>query len=321
MDFLNEILLVDRQKKYYIIIDKLDEEWVEDKLRFKLIRGLIENSLEFTRLTNVKVIVALRKDLLDRVYRFTRDPGFQEEKYMDSSIDLLWSNEDLVKILDRRIDKLVRSQYTKQKVTHNDLLRPVYQGKKKTRAVEYMLSRSLSRPRDLIQFFNICIALSDGKPMIDANTLLQAEGNYSRDRFRALVDEWVGVYPNLGLLAQILRNKNPVFRLKDISFNELEEHCLQSATSAGVLAGEDLELMSRLLEDKIAIDVYRNNIFLLLYKVSLIGIKTNQAMPVSWSHRQGAIISINEIEDDSKVFIHPTFWRHFGITENHKSRR
>ncbi|MGB3494375.1 MAG: hypothetical protein WBA57_16730 [Elainellaceae cyanobacterium] len=321
MDFLNEILLVDKQKKYYIIIDRLDEEWVENKLRFKLIRGLIETSLEFTRLKNIKVIAAIRKDLLDRVYRFTRDPGFQEEKYRDSSIDLLWSNEDLVKILDLRIDKLVRSQYTKQKATHNDLLRPVHTGKKKIRTIEYMLQRTLSRPRDLIQFFNICITLSDGKPKIDASTLTQAEGNYSRDRFRALVDEWIGVYPNLGLLAQILRNKNPVFPLKKIASEELEDHCLQCATSSDVAEGEDFELMKKMLDDRISLEKYRNHLFLLLYKVSLIGIKTNDAMPVSWSHREGAIISINEVADNSRAFVHPTFWRHFGIIENPKSIR
>jgi hypothetical protein len=321
MDFLNEILLADRQKKYYIIIDKLDEEWVEDKLRFKLIRGLIENSLEFTRLSNVKVIVALRKDLLDRVYRFTRDPGFQEEKYRDSSIDLLWSEKDLVEILDRRVNKLVRSQYTKQRVTHNDLLRPIHQGKNKIRAIEYMLHRTLYRPRDLIQFFNICISLSDGKPMIDANTLLQAEGNYSRDRFRALVDEWIGVYPNLGLVAQILHNKSPKFKLKDVLINELEEHCLQSVTSQEVLPGEDFDLMNKMIEEKIKLDKYRNQLFLLLYKVSLVGIKTNETTTVSWSYREGTSISVNEIGDNSTIYVHPTFWRHFGIKNNSKNRR
>jgi hypothetical protein len=77
------------QKKYYIVIDRLDEEWVENKLRFRLICELIETSIEFTRIANVKVIVALRNDLLDQVYRFTRDPGFQEEKYRSSSLDLI----------------------------------------------------------------------------------------------------------------------------------------------------------------------------------------------------------------------------------------
>jgi hypothetical protein len=60
MDLLDEVLLSDRKKKYYITIDKLDEDWVEDKLRFHLIRALIETGLEFTKISNVKVVIALR---------------------------------------------------------------------------------------------------------------------------------------------------------------------------------------------------------------------------------------------------------------------
>lgn len=320
VDFLDEILLSDRQKKYHIVIDKLDEEWVENKLRFRLIRALIETSLEFTRLKNVKVVVALRNDLLDRVYRFTRDPGFQEEKYNTSSLDLIWSNTNLVEVLDRRIDKLVRSQYTKKKVTHKDLLRPVHtKEKKKTRAIEYMLQRTLSRPRDLIQFFNTCIAFSDGKPMIDMNTLFKAEGIYSRDRFRALVDEWIGVYPNLGLTAQILRNRKPTFKIQDITLSEIEEHCLQVATSGNASSGEDRETMEKVLDGVKKVDHYRKELFILLYKVSLIGLKTNDTMPVSWSHLEGTSVSIAEIDDSSRAYVHPTFWRHFGISNHSKS--
>jgi hypothetical protein len=316
MEFLGEILLPNRQKKYYVVIDKLDEDWIENKLRFRLIRELIETSLEFTRIENVKVIVALRKDLLDRVYKFTRDPGFQEEKYHASSLDLIWSKSDLVEVLDLRINKLVKSQYTKQKVTQEDLLRPIHlDGKKRLPAIDYMIERTLQRPRDLIQFFNICITLSNGKPMIDANTLIDGEGGYSRDRFRALVDEWVGIYPNLTLSAQLLKNKKPSFRVKDLLLAEVEEHCLQSATSTEAIAGDDLTEMERLIDGKVRPEEYRKNLILVFYKVSLVGLKTNDAMPVSWSYLAGSSVSSAEIDDDSKVYVQPTFWRNFGIID------
>lgn len=316
MDFLGEILSSNRQKKYYIVIDKLDEDWVENKLRFRLIRELIETSFEFNRVENVKVIVAIRNDLLDRVYRFTRDAGFQEEKYRSNSLDLIWSKTDLIDVLDRRIDKLVKSQYTKRKVTHNDLLRPIHSEKGKvTSAIDYMLERTLQRPRDLIQFFNTCITLSDGKPMIDVNTLLMAEGEYSRGRFRALIDEWVGIYPNLALSAQILKNQRPNFRVKDLSLDNILEHCLQSATSPDSVEGEDRAEMERLIEGKISPEKYRKNLIFMFYKVSLVGLKTNEAMPISWSYLAGSSISEAEIDDNSKVYVQSTFWRHLGIID------
>ncbi|WP_338442652.1 hypothetical protein VZG28_06805 [Synechococcus elongatus IITB4] len=316
INLLDEILLSDRKKKYYIVIDRLDEDWVENTLRFHLIRELIETSLEFTRIKNVKVIVALRNDLLDRVYRFTRDPGFQEEKYRTSSLDLIWSQQELTEVLDRRIDKLVKSQYTKKKVTHEDLLRPLHLSKNKTvPAINYMIERTLMRPRDLIQFFNLCIMLSNGKPMIDSSTLINAEGNYSRDRFRALVDEWVGVYPNLFLSAQILKHRKPNFTVKDLSLTEIENHCLESATSLDSIDGDDRTEMMRVIDGNMKPEDYRKRLILNLYKVSLIGLKTNDAMPISWSYLAGTSVSEAEIEDNSRVYVQPTFWRHFGIID------
>lgn len=314
MDFLNESLLTDRKKKYYIVIDKLDEDWVENKLRFRLIRELIETSIQFTRIQNVKVIVALRSDLLDRVYRFTRDTGFQEEKYRSSSLDLTWSKSQLIDVLDRRIDKLVKNQYTKQRVTHKELLRSITVNKQKKPTIDYMIERTLSRPRDLIQFFNECITQSDGKPMVDVNALLAAEGSYSRERFRALVDEWIGVYPNLAISAQILKKQKPSFQIRSLSLTDIEEHCLQSATSLDAQEGNDLTEMNMVLEGRMKPEEYRKKLFLVLYKVGLVGLQTNDTMPISWSYLGGQSISDAEIEDDSRVYIQLTFWRHFGIS-------
>jgi hypothetical protein len=317
IDFLDEVLLVDRKKRYYITIDKLDEDWIEDRLRFKLIRALIETSLEFTRIPNVKVIIAIRRDLLDRVYRFTRDPGFQEEKFRTSSFDLVWSREKLVEVLDSRIEFLVRRQYTKQIVTHKDILRPVATSKKgRLPAIEYLLDRTLLRPRDIIHFFNECITHADGKPIIENKALFEAEGVYSRERFRALVDEWYGVYPNLGLTAQILRKRNANFRVKDLPLIEVENFCLQAVTSENPTDAPDLEEMIMVAEGRLRPEDYRRNIILTLYKVGLLGLRPSDSMPISWSHFSSSSVSGAEIDDDTRVYIQPTFYRHFGIVDN-----
>jgi hypothetical protein len=271
IDLLDEVLLSDRKKRYYITIDKLDENWVEDKLRFQLIRALIETGLEFTKISNIKVIIALRSDLLDRVYRFTRDPGFQEEKYRTSSLDLTWPKEKLIEMLDCRIDKLVKSQYTKQTVTYKDLLPIIRTGKRKSMsATEYMLERTLLRPRDLIQFFNICITQSDNQPTISHSALIAAEGIYSRERFRALVDEWIGVYPNLALAAQVLRKRTQNFEVQDLPKDIIEETCLEAATSSSAVEGADLDEIRKVAEGKLKPELYWKNLALVLYKVGLI---------------------------------------------------
>ncbi len=155
MELLDEILATNSQQHYLITIDKLDEDWIEDQFRFRLIRALIETSIDFySNVKNVKILVALRSDLLDRVLRYTRDSGFQEEKIRTSCLDLVWNQNQLTEVLDSRINVLVKNQYTKDRVTYKDVL-PEKIGKQPT--IEYMVDRTLLRPRDIIQFFNECI--------------------------------------------------------------------------------------------------------------------------------------------------------------------
>ena len=145
-------VLSDPQKSYFIVIDRLDENWIEDRLRYRLIRALIETVKDFRKIRYAKIVVALRLDLIERVFKLTRDTGFQEEKYESLYLPIEWNKSFLVDILDSRINYLIRQRYTQQKVTHRDVLPSKID--KKT-PFEYMVERSMMRPRDIIM--NCCI--------------------------------------------------------------------------------------------------------------------------------------------------------------------
>ena len=101
---------------YYIVIDRLDENWVDDSIRYKLIRALIEVIKTFRKISSVKIIVAIRSDLLDRVLEQTRDSGFQAEKYESLFLRIRWTREHLKDLADRRISLLFRRKYTTDSV-------------------------------------------------------------------------------------------------------------------------------------------------------------------------------------------------------------
>ena len=311
MDMMNDILLSNQQQKFFITIDKLDEDWIEDNLRFRLIRALIETSVDFfDRVKCVKIIIAIRSDLLDRIYRYTRDPGFQEEKYRTSSLDLSWTKKDLIEVLNTRIQLLVKEQYTNYQVTYKDL---IVEKIGKQEAIDYILERTLMRPRDIINFFNTAIRLSDGKPTINKKAILEAEGIYSRERLRALYDEWFGLYPNLDNFTTLLQGRGQPFRLIDISNEELTENYLRLLISPQAHQGIDNDFAKMLFEGQIDIDTYRRNIVQILYKVGLIGLRTGSNLPISWSHISGAGVSLSEISNDTRIYIHPIFNRVFAI--------
>ncbi len=146
--FLNHDVFVDEGEQFYICIDNLDENWVDESFRYLLIRSLIETIRDFLQVRNVKIIAALRTDLIERVFRFTRDPGFQEEKYRSLYLPLRWTENQLLDLLDKRVNSLVRQTYTKKSVRYTDLL-PV-KIEKNNDAAEYLVRRTLMRPRDLI---------------------------------------------------------------------------------------------------------------------------------------------------------------------------
>lgn len=313
MDMMNEILITNSQLKYLITIDKLDEDWIEDQLRFRLIRALIETSADFySRIKNVKIIVALRSDLLDRVFRYTRDAGFQEEKFRTSCLDITWTKQQLIDVLDTRINLLVRNQYTKDEVSYKDVL-PEKIGK--VQSIDYMIEHTLMRPRDIIQFFNACIQQSDGKTTISQKALIQAEGTYSRERLRALFDEWYGLYPNLDHYYQLLKGKGSVFIVEGLTEVDLTENYLQLLISGQGNPGQDLEMMKMVSEDQIDIDTYRRNIVNILYKVGLVGLRIENGASISWSHITGPSVSISEITDTTRIYIHKTFYRVLGIND------
>ncbi|BCA63097.1 hypothetical protein HMP09_2331 [Sphingomonas sp. HMP9] len=154
MDFLAEDVFKDESFSYYITIDDLDTGWVHDKLRFKLVRALIETLKKFRRIHNLKVVVSLRADLLETVLKETSTRGFQTEKYEDMMLRLKWSKDSLKAVADKRIAYLFKDKYTGRIPSFEDVF-PARVGNQD--CFDYILDRTLYRPRDLIVFMNECL--------------------------------------------------------------------------------------------------------------------------------------------------------------------
>ena len=152
MTVIEQHILSDRQKKFYVVIDQLDENWVEGEFRYRLIRALIETIKSWTKVINLKLIVALRTDLLDRIYERTKSEGFQREKYEDYEIWMEWTKPTLLTLVERRISRLYKRQYTKGEVEFYDLFSARVSPREPT--FEYLVERTQYRPRDLITFVN-----------------------------------------------------------------------------------------------------------------------------------------------------------------------
>lgn len=311
LQFLNEDVFADEEKHFYICIDKLDENWIDESFRYLLIRSLIETIRDFLQVRNVKIIAALRTDLIERVFRFTRDAGFQEEKYRSLYLPLRWSKHQLLEVLDRRVNYLVKQTYTKQAVGYADLL-PVRLDKRVS-AADYLVERTLMRPRDLIEFFNSVIEPAAAKPAITKTMILQGEGVYSRNRMRSLQDEWVNEYPTLIDCAGLLKRQTPVFRLSDLVQYQVEDFCLGQAV-ADSAKRDLLSTQARAVaEGIISWSQFVVTLAHVLYITGVVGLKTEQFEGYQWAHEGPSTIVGDTINMLASVKVHPMFHRVLGI--------
>lgn len=180
--------------KFYILIDKLDERWVDSSLRFRMIRALLESLKTFRKITNLKIIVALRSDILARVIQETRDSTSQLEKIEDYFIYIKWNKQDLKELVQKRLRFLFKRKYTQDGITFEDIFQNNIASKD---PFDYILHRTLMRPRDVISFINECLKVSENAPGVTAANIRKAEMQYAHIRRKALEEEWYSVYPTL----------------------------------------------------------------------------------------------------------------------------
>lgn len=312
LTFLDEVL-AGASSPFYITIDRLDEAWVDDKLHYKLIKALVDTVREFGKVHRVKVIIALRIDLIERVFRDTKgEPGFQEEKYHSLYLPLRWSRQQLISLLNRRIALLIKDAYTKHSPTCDDILPNALNDRGPS--VDYIIDRTWMRPRDVIDFFNSCIKHAEGHAKFSKAIVKEAEGEYSRSRLVSVLEEWHGIYPNLSkVIDEFLKRRRAVFGLGEIDDVTVDNSCLNIVCSNPKNDAISSTADRRVSNNAKHADV-RAELMSVLYRTGVVGIKTGPQSAVRWADNESYSVSTSEITDECQIAIHPGLWRALGIT-------
>jgi len=314
LDLLAEFAFNDRQKRYYILIDKLDEDWAETETRCRFIRALIEETKSLRRIPQVKIVTALRRDLLDLVFDKTRDSGFQEEKYEAYLVPVTWGKKDLKNLLSTRVKEVYRRQYTSSEVAFNDVF-PNPQKKETGEAVEYIVERTLFRPRDAIQFCNECFRVAADRPRISWRAISAAEANYSTKRIKSLKEEWSEYYPALETTLEILRGLTVPFTRSSLAGNRFDEmttelYEINQNDPCAIISKKLYEPGSKVTEADVI-----SQILMCLYHVGMIGIKISTLDTFIWSHIDQPRISKSEVKRANQIKVHKMFRHALEITD------
>lgn len=313
LKLLADDIFNDEQESHFVVIDDLDEHWVDDHLKHKLVRALIETCRAFKQLRRVKIVVALRLDLLQRVIAATRDSGFQSEKYEPMYLNLRWSENQLIELVNRRLDHLVKQRYTSQTLTIDDVFpAKVHQ----LRFRDFLCQRTFLRPRDAILLVNECLTRATDRQQVTAQMVVDAEASYSGKRIISLAEEWSGVYPLLSSYLQVLVRRPMTFPLSELSKAALEDWAfkflLEDLQSLDPLAKAARNLY---IDEKGDAFEFSLKLVDALYEVGAVGLKPDAQSETFWSYYSDHRPAAGSLKPSSKVSVHATFWRALGVSE------
>lgn len=289
----------------YVLIDRLDENWVDDGVRVHLVRSLIESLKSMRRITDLKVVVALRSDLMERVIQETKERGFQSEKYDDYVLRIKWDAEQLKELVNKRINYLYRKKYTKENVHFDDVF---IENVGPEKAIKYIIERTLHRPRDVITFVNMCLAESAGNPQVRRGNVRSAERMYSESRRNALIDEWRPIFPGAEPTLKLLEGRHEFLRFGELETTKTLENLMEyfchdekyrsdriwSLIEAYFESGSDHQIhavLSRVIER--------------LYLMGVVGVNTSSTAPVQWFYKTQRSINSGVFDSQTKIRIHP----------------
>jgi hypothetical protein len=308
IDMLKEFDGEDTMLEYYVLIDKLDENWVDVSIRFKLIRALIESLKAFRRIQNLKILVVLRSDVLERVVQETKDLSFQREKLDDYFIHIKWTKPLLKQLVDERIQALFYKQYT-QGVIHFEDVFPYNVGN--IDPFEYIVERTLMRPRDVIAFVNECLEAAQGTYEVTGTTIKKAEVEFSRIRREALEQEWQSAFPSIKKLLDFLGSrKKPIITLTELCSGSEADDLALSIYAENKIGRDPLYEIAKNYYDaetRSSEEIVRE-IVGILYRVGAIGTKLRNGDHFLYSHVDQPLLPLPQLTEDARVRIHPMLW-------------
>lgn len=301
-------------KPLYILIDGIDERWVDEKIRFHLIRALIDTLKSFGRIIDLKVVVAIRVDVLERVVNETRDLGFQRDKFEDQAYRIHWGKERLKSIVNKRIKLMCRRKYTKENITFEDIFPNKVNGKN---PFDYIIERSFLRPRDVINFVNKCLLDSEGHHEVTANSIKSAERIYSNLMVDSIISEWASILPSLDIILKMISGRGSFSELCNL-INEDFILNLYIQMEANEEKREDVlrECLKNYFEDANNVNylIACKTIASELYRVGVFGIKLNTSDRFRFSFKDEPQLPPSSIHAMSRIQIHSAF--HIALNIN-----
>ncbi|MCX5260414.1 hypothetical protein OOK27_40785 [Streptomyces canus] len=298
---LDEDILASRHDFRYVVIDDLDRDWVDEKLLNSLIRCLLRAVLDLQRIHNLKVIVALRTNIFEQL-DFGHRSGGQEEKFRSLVLRMRWTQSELEELVNERL-RVASADAGARANSIYDLLPRTHRARGD--AFEYMVQRTLMRPRDVIAFLNESIGSSRRDGALTWDDIKNAEEEYSHNRLLALRDEWKTNYPEIERLFNLFRGVT--LPLSQSDFTYILENAITHPSFNSVEWLHELTAAVYSYSAGTWVDWY-GPLVTLLYNIGFIGCMTGRRSDFRYAHDYPDFAErARSLESVTHFTIHPTF--------------
>ena len=310
-----------RADKYFILIDRLDEPWVDESIKYQLIQSLFEALKGLQKLRNLKVVVALRNDVYERMIREAPPSRVQLEKYNDYIIRLRWSKDQLWRVAEKRVNHLFKWKYSSENVHFDNIFKQRIDSR--TSTWNYLIERTLMRPRDVINFVNEALQKAEGKSSVSKTDFLNGEHSYSDLRLESLRYEWQGTYPGIEILLNLLHNKAPYFGVSEYATSAFIDNLWDKMGTDEEKQKDDIWLkINQSITNKTMIEPIDccQMVFSRLHLIGAVGLKLSSSSSWQWFHETGKPVPEHQIDMYTKVKIHPMLHFALGISNRRPAK-
>lgn len=188
-----------------VLVDELDKGWDASEDAKGFVSGLFGAAMSINaRHQKLRVVISLRRELYDNIPEIYED----YQKISDTVERISWTEETLLQFAALRIGRCYPELKSKSDTQRWNSVFAERLSYRTAISLNYVLDRTLFRPRELIQFANLIAdearSARRGFPL-DYESIAQAEGKYSESRLSDIAAEYKFQYPGLLALFETFR--------------------------------------------------------------------------------------------------------------------
>lgn len=302
-DLLPALLEMTARRRVLVLVDELDKGWDGSEDAKAFVSGLFQASVSLNEHSpNLTVYVSLRQELYDSIPALYEDA----QKYHDVIETIRWDEPTLLAVVANRIRYSVPALANASDAECWSAVFAETLEYRKARSFNYMVDRTLYRPREMIQ---LCTdALEAGRDQgtfpIDYGVLSRAELIYSGSREQDIAAEYRFQFPGLQSVFEVFRGRAYTFER-----NELEDICM--AICSGELRTDKVCTWVTDQDPDFLIDVLWRIGFLRAYAVGGLRALRRSGSSYVGPHQ----VSTLNLQTVSRFQVHPMFRASLGMKE------